>query len=102
VPDPAFWIQLAGAIGSHNTRRLDYVGLDPFPDVFRPISHQNLTGAVTSLVQRFRTVTAEAAPKPARLRRHPAAHRPPDDPDLSQRVQVPPRRPGSARAALAA
>jgi hypothetical protein len=52
--------RLAGAIGPHNTRRLDYVGLDAFPDVFRPISHQNLTGAVTSLVERFRTVTAEA------------------------------------------
>jgi hypothetical protein len=31
VPDPAFWNQLAGAIGPHNTRRLDYVGLDAFP-----------------------------------------------------------------------
>jgi hypothetical protein len=60
MPDPTFWDQFAGAIGPQNTRRLDYVGLDAFPDVFRPISHQNLTGAVTSLVQRFRTVTAEA------------------------------------------
>ena len=60
VPDLAFWHQLVGAIGPRNTRRLDYLGLDAFPDVFRPISHQNLPGAVTSLVQRFRTVTAEA------------------------------------------
>jgi hypothetical protein len=60
LPDPAFWDQLTGAIGPHNTGRLDYVGLDAFPDVFRPISQQNLTAAVTFLVQRFRTVTAEA------------------------------------------
>jgi hypothetical protein len=60
MPDPAFWDQLTGAIGPHNTGRLDYVGLDAFPDVFRPISQQNLTAAVTFLVQRFRTVTAEA------------------------------------------
>lgn len=60
MPDPAFWDRLTGAIGPHNTRRLDYVGLDAFPDVFRPISHQNLAGAVTSLVQRFRAVTARS------------------------------------------
>jgi len=60
VPDPAFWDQFAGAIGPHNTRRLDYVGLDAFPDVFRPISHQNLTGAVTSLVQRADDAMYEA------------------------------------------
>jgi hypothetical protein len=60
LPDPAFWHKLTGAIGPHNTRRLDYVGLDAFPDVFRPTSHQNLSAAVTFLVQRFRAVTAEA------------------------------------------
>jgi hypothetical protein len=60
LPDPAFWDQLTGAIGPRNARRLDYVGLDAFPDVFRPIAHQNLTEAVTRLLQRFRTVTAEA------------------------------------------
>jgi hypothetical protein len=60
VPDPAFWDQLTGAIGPDNARRIDYIGLDAFPDVFRPIPHQNLTKAVTSLLQNFRTVTAEA------------------------------------------
>ncbi len=60
MPDPAFWRQLTRAIGPHNTRRLDYIGLDAFPDVFRPISHQNLPEAVSFLVQRFRVVTAEA------------------------------------------
>jgi hypothetical protein len=60
VPDPVFWDQFTGAIGPYNTRRLDYVGLDAFPDVFRPIPYQDLTKAVTSLLQHFRTVTAGA------------------------------------------
>jgi hypothetical protein len=60
LPDPAFWNQLTSAIGPHNARRLDYVGLDAFPDVFQPIPHQNLTAAVTFLLRRFRTVTTEA------------------------------------------
>jgi hypothetical protein len=60
LPDPAFWTQLTSAIGPHNARRLDYVGLDAFPDVFQPIPHQNLAAAVTFLLRRFRTVTTEA------------------------------------------
>ena len=60
LPDPAFWNQLADAIGPRNTERLDYVGLDAFPDVFRPIAHENLPAAVTFLLRRFRAVTAEA------------------------------------------
>jgi hypothetical protein len=60
MADPAFWDQLARAIGPHNTKRLDYVGLDAYPDVFQPIPHQNLPAAVRFLLQRFRTVTIEA------------------------------------------
>jgi hypothetical protein len=51
---------LAGAIGPHNTERLDYIGLDAFPDVFQPIPREDLPAAVTYLLRRFRTVTAEA------------------------------------------
>jgi len=60
LPDPAFWNQLTDAIGPRNTERLDYIGLDAFPDVFRPMPHENLPAAVTFLLRRFRTVTAEA------------------------------------------
>ena len=49
-----------GAIGPHNTERLDYIGLDAFPDVFQPIARENLPAAVIYLLRRFRTVTAEA------------------------------------------
>jgi exo-beta-1,3-glucanase (GH17 family) len=51
---------LTGAIGPHNTGRLDYIVLDAFPGVFQPISRRNLPAAVTFLLRRFRTVTSQA------------------------------------------
>jgi hypothetical protein len=60
LPDPAFWHQLTDAIGPCNTERLDYIGLDAFPGVFRPVPHENLPAAVAFLLRRFRTVTTEA------------------------------------------
>lgn len=60
MPDPAFWHRLTDAIGPRNTARLDYVGLDAFPDVFRPLPHERLPAAVAFLLQRLRTVTAAA------------------------------------------
>jgi hypothetical protein len=60
LPDPAFWNQLTDAIGPRNTEWLDYIGLDAFPDVFRPIPRENLPAAVTFLLRCFRAVTAEA------------------------------------------
>ncbi|HVT66327.1 MAG TPA: hypothetical protein VHF26_01165, partial [Trebonia sp.] len=60
LPDPAFWSRLASAVGPQNAARLDYAGLDIFPDVFRPIAHENLPGVVTALLRRFRTVITEA------------------------------------------
>lgn len=60
MPDPAFWNHLTGAIGPRNTARLDYVGLDAFPGVFQPLPHEKLPAAVTFLLQRLRTVTAQA------------------------------------------
>ena len=71
LPDPAFGNQLADAIGPRNTERLDYVRVDAFPDMFRPIAHENLPAAVTFLLRRFRAVTAEAGvswPCPSRNR----------------------------------
>ena len=60
LPGPAFWKELTGAIGPRNAERLDYIGLDAFPDVFQPIPHESLPAAVIFLLRRFRTVTAEA------------------------------------------
>ena len=60
LPGRAFWKQLTGAIGPRNAERLDYIGLDAFPDVFQPTPHESLPAAVIFLLRRFRTVTAEA------------------------------------------
>ncbi|MEU4670297.1 hypothetical protein AB0F91_20470 [Amycolatopsis sp. NPDC023774] len=57
--DPAFWRQLASAIGPDHLARLDFVGLDLFPDVFRRIPHDRLAAAVTLLLKGFRSVTTD-------------------------------------------
>jgi hypothetical protein len=59
LADPVFWGRLTTAIGPRNIRQLDYVGLDAFPDVFRPIPIEKLAGAVAFLIRRFRAVTAD-------------------------------------------
>jgi hypothetical protein len=58
--DPAFWGRLASAIGPDHLARLDFVGLDLFPDVFRRIPHDRLAAAVTFLLTGFRSVTTAA------------------------------------------
>lgn len=60
MPDPAFWNHLTSAIGPRNTGRLDYIGLDAFPDVFQPLPHEKLPAAVAFLLRRLRTVITEA------------------------------------------
>ncbi|MEE2058836.1 hypothetical protein [Rhodococcus artemisiae] len=56
---PAFWGQMARSIGPDLLGSLDYIGLDAFPDVFHPVPHDRLAGAVTFLLDRFRSVTSE-------------------------------------------
>lgn len=59
LADPAFWRQLAEALGTDHLRQLDYIGLDAFPDVFRRIPEPQLPGAVRFLVETFRRVTTD-------------------------------------------
>lgn len=59
LADPTFWRRLADALGERRLRELDYVGLDMFPDVFRPIPEEQLESAVRFLVSTFRRVTSE-------------------------------------------
>ncbi|GAA1953668.1 hypothetical protein [Catenulispora subtropica] len=63
-PDPGFWRDLAAiaaaeAPGFH--RALGYVGLDFFPDVFRPIPADELAAAVAWLLTDFRERALPAA-----------------------------------------
>ncbi|WP_406404704.1 hypothetical protein OH805_36500 [Streptomyces sp. NBC_00879] len=54
--DPAdtFWSRLAVLADARFLQSLDYVGLDFFPDVFRPIAADQLAGAVTAVLTVFR------------------------------------------------
>lgn len=60
MTDAAFWTQLADAVGAELLARLDYIGLDAFPDVFRRIPHHQLADSVTFLLEQFRSVTTES------------------------------------------
>lgn len=55
-PDAVFWERMVRSIGPDRVDRLDYVGLDFFPDVFRPIPRHDIPAAVTGLVQGWRDV----------------------------------------------
>ncbi|MGW2850206.1 hypothetical protein ACWC5G_36590, partial [Streptomyces sp. NPDC001274] len=54
--DPAdtFWSDLAALADERFLAELDYVGLDFFPDVFRPIAADQLAAAVTGILTAFR------------------------------------------------
>jgi hypothetical protein len=58
-PGAAFWSELGGLGGERFTRALDYVGLDFFPDVFRPIAADgqtaDLAGGVKAVMEVMRT-----------------------------------------------
>ncbi|GAA3189742.1 MULTISPECIES: hypothetical protein [Streptomyces] len=54
--DPAdtFWSELGALADDRFRQSLDYVGLDFFPDVFRPIAADQLTEAVATVLTAFR------------------------------------------------
>lgn len=51
---------MAGGPGTDSASRLDFVGLDMFPDVFRPIPEDKVAGGAQFLVRTLRSVTREA------------------------------------------
>ncbi|MEU6405565.1 hypothetical protein [Streptomyces sp. NPDC046985] len=53
-PADAFWTKLAASADARFLDSLDYVGLDFFPDVFRPIAPDRLAEAVTTVLTAFR------------------------------------------------
>jgi hypothetical protein len=66
-PPDNFWTDLAARGGRPFLDALDYVGLDFFPDVFRPIAAADLGGAVAGLLAHFRQVVLPAGGIPARV-----------------------------------
>ncbi|MEC3919646.1 hypothetical protein [Nocardia sp. CDC160] len=63
ILDPAqeFWTDLGRRGGSEFAHALDYVGLDFFADVFRPIPADGLEAAVTAVLTGFRRESLTAA-----------------------------------------
>ncbi|MER5466747.1 hypothetical protein ABT010_40275 [Streptomyces sp. NPDC002668] len=55
-PADTFWSELAALADARFLQSLDYVGLDFFPDVFRPIGADQLAGAVTAVLTGFRRI----------------------------------------------
>ncbi|MFJ8045813.1 hypothetical protein ACIRBX_35410 [Kitasatospora sp. NPDC096147] len=67
VFDPAdtFWADLGALAGPTFRQSLDYVGLDFFPDVFRPIPGEQLADAVAAVLTAFRRTSLPQAGIPA-------------------------------------
>ncbi|MGW0818276.1 hypothetical protein ACWD00_34585 [Streptomyces viridiviolaceus] len=61
--DPAdtFWSDLGTLADEHFRQSLDYVGLDFFPDVFRPIAADQLADAVTAVLSAYRRTSLPQA-----------------------------------------
>ncbi|MFF3513208.1 hypothetical protein [Streptomyces sp. NPDC002573] len=53
-PADTFWSELGALADDRFRQSLDYVGLDFFPDVFRPIAAEQLAEAVTAVLSAFR------------------------------------------------
>jgi hypothetical protein len=60
-PEQEFWADLGRRGGSEFLAALDYVGLDFFPDVFRPIPADRLADAVSAVLTGFREQSLAAA-----------------------------------------
>ncbi|MGW4244692.1 hypothetical protein ACWELQ_19540, partial [Nocardia sp. NPDC004722] len=63
ILDPAqeFWTDLGRRGGSEFAEALGYVGLDLFPDVFRPIQPERLEAAIAAVLTGFRSESLTAA-----------------------------------------
>jgi hypothetical protein len=64
-PADDFWLDLASRSTSAFSDSLDYVGLDFYPDVFRPVPEGQLKATVEGVLTHFRRVNLVAARIPA-------------------------------------
>ncbi|KPC80899.1 hypothetical protein [Streptomyces sp. NRRL S-4] len=60
-PADTFWSELGALADGRFRQSLDYVGLDFFPDVFRPIAADQLAEAVTAVLTAFRRTDLQRA-----------------------------------------
>ncbi|ATY09984.1 hypothetical protein CU254_05540 [Amycolatopsis sp. AA4] len=54
LPGDPFWAAVRAAVDPEVLARVDFLGLDFFPDVFRPVPADALAGAVTHVVRSYR------------------------------------------------
>ncbi len=86
-PRDPFWPRLGALITPAFLHALDYVGLDFFPDVFRPLSSIELDAAVAAVLHGFREVSHAAGNIPLSIPLHIGEHGWPTGPDRSYQRQ---------------
>ena len=86
-PNDRFWKAFASAVTPAFLEALDYVALDFFPGVFRPLAAVELAPAVKGVITHFRSVTLEAAGIPKSLPIHIGENGWPTAPDRSYERQ---------------
>jgi hypothetical protein len=73
-PEQEFWTDLGERGGGEFREALDYVGLDFFPDVFRPLPADRLPAIVAGALEGFRTLSLAAAGIPDTVPLHITEH----------------------------
>ncbi|MEU8659030.1 hypothetical protein [Actinoplanes philippinensis] len=73
-PGQAYWTGLGRAGGDEFRNALGYVGLDFFPDVFRPIPPEEFAGTVAGVLRHFRQESLGAGGVPASVPLHITEH----------------------------
>ena len=69
-PKNDFWRELGSRQSAEFIRSLDYVGLDFFPDVFRPVALDDLHDAVVHVLSHYRNVSLREAGIPTHVPIH--------------------------------
>ncbi|SFP22434.1 hypothetical protein [Amycolatopsis rubida] len=87
LPGDPFWAAVRSAVAPQVLARVDFLGLDFFPDVFRPVPADALAGAVTHVVRSFRE-SASAIGIPASVPIHITETGWPTGPENSEEQQV--------------
>ena len=88
APQDDFWAALPALGGSPFLDALDYVGMDFFPDVYRPLEPEALSGAVRDVLMHFRQVNMAAGHIPASVLLHITENGWPTGPDRSYERQA--------------
>jgi hypothetical protein len=60
VAEPTFWHRMVDTLGADSTARLDFIGLDMFPDVFHAIPEGRVGACAQFLIRTLRSVTGGA------------------------------------------